>query len=243
MNNDFTMAMAHRHIRYTQVSERFRRFCHDFITDDGALPDFTVTCTPEDMARLQAEHPDMSAFSCELRYLMRQTASALSACGDVFMHGAAVAYRGRGYLFTAPSGTGKSTHAGLWLQYLGPDAVIVNGDKPVICTGGSAVEVCPTPWAGKERLYSSEICPLDAICCLTRGTENKIRPMRQDEIISRLFSQMCVPRDREAQMHAMKAMDRLIRGVRLYVLECDISEAAVRISFEALTGETYPGGK
>lgn len=242
MVNEFFVSMAHRRIRFTQTSDRFREFCRDFIVHDEAEPDFTVTADPADMKRVFAAHPEMSAYSCELRYLMRQTACAISACGDIFMHGSAVAYRGRGYLFTAPSGTGKSTHTGLWLRYLGSDAVIVNGDKPIICTGGDVPEVCPTPWAGKERLYSSDSCPLDAICCLTRGTENKIRPMRQDEAVSRLFSQICIPRDREAQAHAMQAMDSLLRRVRLYVLECDISENAVRTSFEALTGLPYPGG-
>lgn len=64
------------------------------------------------------------------------------------MHGTVVDHNGQAYMFTAPSGTGKTTHAKLWLDNL-PDAFIVNGDKPFIIAGDEQPKACGTPWAGK----------------------------------------------------------------------------------------------
>ena len=72
---------------------------------------------------------------------------------DMFlMHAAVVAVDGVAYIFTAPSGTGKTTHTMLWKKHFGDRAVIVNGDKPLIRLQGGKVYVCSTPWKGKEEL-------------------------------------------------------------------------------------------
>lgn len=68
------------------------------------------------------------------------------------MHGAVVAWKDQGYLFTAPSGTGKSTHLALWKKYLGDQAEVINGDKPFLKVMEDEVWVYGTPWAGKRTV-------------------------------------------------------------------------------------------
>ena len=83
------------------------------------------------------------------KLLLRLTADALLPRDRLLMHGAALAWQGQAYLFTAPSGTGKSTHAMLWRRYLGSGAEVINGDKPLLHLppDGPAV-VYGSPWAG-----------------------------------------------------------------------------------------------
>ena len=76
---------------------------------------------------------------------------------------------GQAVLFTAKSGTGKSTHTKLWRDLFGERAVMVNDDKPLLRILKDGVLVCGTPWDGKHRLSTNCALPLKAICILERG--------------------------------------------------------------------------
>ena len=70
------------------------------------------------------------------------------------MYGAVVADDGSGYMFTAPSGTGKSIHVALWKKYF-ENAEIINGDKPFIRVDESGVWVYGHVM-GRERKLAEE---------------------------------------------------------------------------------------
>ena len=63
--------------------------------------------------------------------LMVLFALATAGLSTVLFHAAIVSYQGKGYMFLGPSGTGKSTHAGLWLKYIG-GTELANDDNPVV---------------------------------------------------------------------------------------------------------------
>jgi hypothetical protein len=65
------------------------------------------------------------------------------------MHGAVVVVDGSIYMFTAPSGTGKSTHVALWKKYF-KNVEIINGDKPFSRVDESSVWVYGIPWPVKK---------------------------------------------------------------------------------------------
>ena len=69
--------------------------------------------------------------------------------GAFLMHAAVVEVDGIAYVFTAPSGTGKSTHVQLWLDHFGPRARVLNGDKPLFRFEGNTLYACGTP--GRAR--------------------------------------------------------------------------------------------
>lgn len=104
----------------------------------------------------------------------RKFAENLLAYDTVLFHGSVVAVDGIGYLFTAKSGTGKSTHTRLWREYFGERAVMVNDDKPLLQVTENGVIVYGTPWDGKHHLSNNISVPLKAICILTRAEENHI---------------------------------------------------------------------
>lgn len=100
----------------------------------------------------------------------------------------AVALDGQAYLFTAPSGTGKSTHTRLWREVFGERAVMVNDDKPLIQVREDAIYVCGTPWNGKHNLDSNQKVPIKGICLLERGTVNHIETISAADGVSVFIS-------------------------------------------------------
>jgi len=106
--------------------------------------------------------------------LMIQFAMASACLGTVLFHAAVVSLDGRGYMFLGKSGTGKSTHARLWLENI-PDTELMNDDNPAVRVkpDGTAV-VYGTPWSGKTPCYRNVSAPLGGIVLLSQAPYNKI---------------------------------------------------------------------
>lgn len=152
-----------------------RRLCHDYEIAPPQSPAVLTACAePETAMRLAdgAVSPAYLEFLC----IHDSLAAQLPAHHRFLMHGAAVAFDGAAYLFTAPSGTGKTTHVRLWRQYLGSRVTVVNGDKPFLSLEpDGTVRVWGSPWAGKERWQSPISVPLCGVCLLERGTDRICR--------------------------------------------------------------------
>ena len=125
-----------------------RRLCHDYEIAPPQSPAVLTACAePETAMRLAdgAASPAYLEFLC----IHDSLAAQLPAHHRFLMHGAAIAFDGAAYLFTAPSGTGKTTHVRLWRQYLGSRVTVVNGDKSRFCrwslTAPSASGAPPGP--------------------------------------------------------------------------------------------------
>ena len=169
--------------------------------------------------------------------LYRQLAERLPAYGTVLFHGSCVAVDGAGYLFTARSGTGKSTHTRLWREMLGERAVMVNDDKPLLHIDGAGAVAFGTPWDGKHRLSRNMSVPLRALCLLTRAAENRIEPIGAAEAYPMLLQQVYRPLDSAALEQTLRLVDRLAASVSLWRLGCNMDAAAARIAFTAMGGE------
>lgn len=160
----------------------------------------------------------------------------------MLLHASAVAMDGAAYLFVAPSGTGKSTHANLWVQHFGPDRVtVLNDDKPLIrLDDKGCFWVCGSPWCGKERKRSKADVPLKALCRLTQGKENAIAPMRPEDAAICLIGQTYLPETPEQLDKGLALIDRLVRDIPIYSLACTISEDAAAMAWAAMKGENAP---
>lgn len=226
-------------INYTR--KRIPRFFRDYLIEkpeNGV--DIVATATPEGVAEELAAEPASSPFNAETACIFRCIAERSPYFGSFLFHCAAISYEGDGFLFGALSGTGKSTHISLWKQYLGDRVEIVNGDKPLLRMTGEEPEICSTPWAGKEGWQNHSIVPLRGICLLCRGEENTIERVEPKDYMRLIIQQVYLPRDREALFLTLGLLDQILKKVPLYLLHCDISEEAVKTSFEAMTGKPYP---
>lgn len=217
------------------------RYCRDYLTDKPA--DFSVSVSEEEIEQEIAVSPytPQPAYA-ESICVYRAIANRLPLYHRAVFHGAVISYGSDGYLFTAPSGTGKTTHIRLWQRYL--DGVdIVNGDKPILFSENGRVEAFATPYAGKERYQNHGSILLKGICLLHRGKQNRIRRVTTGEVLSEIVKQLYLPKEQEALVKTLELLNELMVSLPVYLLECDISEEAVKTSFEALTGLPYAAHK
>ncbi len=241
-----TYRIAELNIAVTSLYEDVHRLCADYLAP-AAAPDFTVrTSRAEiDFEREKSAREDaregiptrrFSDGYLETLAVYRKIAEAAPDFDTILFHGSCVAADGIGYLFTAKSGTGKSTHARLWRELLGPRAVMVNDDKPLICVRDGFAVVFGTPWDGKHRLSTNTAVPLKAICILERAGKNAIRPVSAGEAYPMLLQQAYRPTDRVALSKTLTLIDRLAASVRLWRLGCNPEPEAAQIAYDAMKG-------
>lgn len=210
------------------------QFLTDYITEDK--PHCHITITPEILAKrkkkLKGNYP---LHYVEYLEIYRFICDYLVANGGMLMHGAVIEYNGEAYMFTAPSGTGKTTHILQWKNLYGNSVHIINGDKPLIrCIDGEFI-VYGTPWCGKEHYNRNTKAPLKGIVLLSRGEENSIERISPDKFNEFLLKQVYMPKSPEGVMQSLDFADRLFSSVPLYSLKCNISTDAARVACEALT--------
>ena len=142
-----------------------KEFCKDFLTQK--VEDYEISTTLEEIKEEQARYtekylPQQVETTCIYRHIAR----LLPLKNKIVAHGVALKYKNNGYLFVAPSGTGKTTHTNLWKRYLGKEVEIINGDKPILEFAPSGIILHSNPWCGKEGIYTKTSAPLKAICII-----------------------------------------------------------------------------
>lgn len=198
--------------------------------------------TPQIRIPEQLSLPGGQALSPDEQYYLASGACfyrQLLNFDGLFLHASAVVLDEKAYLFSAPSGTGKSTHAQLWLQEFGPErAQILNDDKPAIRMEDGRFYAWGTPWSGKEDLSMNRRFPLAGICLLERGEENTVTRCDSVRALFALTQQTYRPTSQEEMHLLMTLMDRLLRQVPVYRLQCNIQPEAARVAYRAMHRES-----
>lgn len=164
----------------------------------------------------------------------RKIADHLLSCDTLLFHGSVIAVDGIGYLFTAKSGTGKSTHTRLWREYFGERAVMVNDDKPLLRITDSSVTAYGTPWDGKHRLSTNIAVPLKGICILTRDTTNHIEPAEPHAVYPLIVQQTNRSLSVDGMKQTLSLIDRMLNVVPVYRLGCNMDIEAARVAYEGM---------
>ncbi len=165
--------------------------------------------------------------------IQRRFAEHLLQSGTILVHGSTVAVDGRAYLFTARSGTGKSTHTRLWREVFGQRAVMVNDDKPFLQITDSAVLACGSPWSGKHGLDSNICVPLQGICLLERGAENAIRPGHPEEVKDLLRGFR--PQTEEQAAEYDRLLGDLLQRIPLWHMDCNKEPEAAQAAYDTIS--------
>lgn len=140
-------------------------------------------------------------------------------------HAAVVSYEGKGYMFLGPSGTGKSTHAGLWLRYIEGTA-LVNDDNPVVRDG----VVYGSPWSGKTPCYRNVHYPLGGIVVLSQAPYNRIQRLSGLHAYAALVASISGKRwDARIADGLHQTENALASTVPVWHLECLPDEEAARV--------------
>lgn len=242
MEKQFYISVAGLTVEMNYLREATRFACADYIIDAPVgKADIIASTNPEKVEEeVQLAKEPVTRRNAEQLSLFRDIAERVPDFGCFLFHGASVSYDGEAYLFGALSGTGKTTHIKLWMEHLGEKVQIVNGDKPLLRVRKDGVDVCSTPWAGKEKMQRNCIVPLRAICLIQRGETNHIERVEAKDHMNLVMQQIYIPRNVKALEETLTLLDRVLQTVPVYLLHCNISEDAVRTSFPALTGQPYP---
>lgn len=161
-------------------------------------------------------------------------ALATSRYRTALFHSAVVRHEGYGYMFLGKSGTGKSTHARLWLKHIG-DTELLNDDNPVVRVFDNEIRVFGSPWSGKTPCYRNEDCPLGAIVLLSQAPYNKITRLRGIEAYAALVPSISGKRwDRKIADGLHETENALAMKVPTWYLECLPDEDAARTCHSAI---------
>lgn len=239
----FMMKVAGCVFAVQPLFESTRAYCADYLTDRE--PEFFVSVDRETLLReqrlldIEADEEGLkrrkfSDMFLERSVIQRRVAEALIGKDTLMLHGSTVAVDGQAYLFTAPCGTGKSTHTRLWREVFGDRAVMVNDDKPFLKITADGVIAFGSPWTGKHGLGSNVSFPLKGICILSRSSENKIRPLCPDDAADFVRSQCFVPEDAALAAHTSELLERLTRMVPLWQMECTKEPEAAITAYQAM---------
>lgn len=241
-----TVQIAGQTIEVNTMHRFASDFCKDYVTQDR--PEISIEMTSEDIAfeREKSAREDalegiaprhFSDGYLETVAIQRKVAEKMFEYDTLLFHGSVVSVDGEAFLFTATSGTGKSTHTGLWREVFGERAVMVNDDKPFLRITGEGVLAYGTPWNGKHRIGSNICVPLKAICLLERGEENRIQRISGKEALFMLLQQSNRPMRRELMPKYMELLDELSKKVAFYRMQCTMDPEAAVVAYEAMSGK------
>lgn len=169
--------------------------------------------------------------------LMLLYAFTTATRNTVLAHASVVMNRGVAYAFLGRSGTGKSTHTGLWLKHI-PGSELLNDDNPVVRIENGIARIYGSPWSGKTPCYRNLGAPLGGIVRLSQAPRNQIAPLKNAAAyaaISPSLSAMKWERHMADGIH--DTLTQLIAATGVYHLQCLPDAAAAKLSAQTLQGE------
>ena len=243
---EFTIKIAGRFICIRALYEHAREFCQNYLAEGE--PDFTVEIDPADIEfeREKSAREDIyegrevvhyQPEYLEILAIYRKIVEKMLDYDTFLFHGSAISVDGEGYLFTAKSGTGKSTHTTIWSRLLKQRFQYVNDDKPLLWVKDDQIIVCGTPWDGKHRLSSNIMVPLKALVILERGENNEITPVDPAAALPMLIQQSYRPKDPIAVTKTLQLLQKTMKTVRIFHLKCTISGQAVKVAYRGINGK------
>lgn len=237
-----------------------KKLCEKFLVPEDAPADCEIAVTRAiveeliENAIIEAEKYGLEALDGEKHFdyyeflaLHKLICEWICMHDAIMFHCSSVMVDGEAYLFTAPSGTGKSTHASLWKKLLGERMTYINDDKPFLkrvyagaagCSDGDnfALYAYGSPWCGKHFLGENVSAPIKAIGIIVRDEKNFVRRVEPMEAFIILYKQTYLPREQENQMRATVAMMKdLAERIPMYEIHCNMDIEAAEISFAGMS--------
>lgn len=203
-----------------------------YLAEEIGPADITVQC---DAQRTLDHNPQlMDLDSAEYLGTGAAFARALLKFNGFQLHSSAVMLDGKAYLFSAPSGTGKSTHTEKWCRLFG--AKLLNDDKPALRLQDGKWMAYGTPWSGKHDLSTPTGVPLGGVAFLQRAEENRIRKLDPQEAVPMIISQSLRFLNPEQMDLQLTLLDKLLRQIPVWLLECRNDDEAAYLSHRHMGG-------
>lgn len=151
----------------------------------------------------------------------------------LIIHASAIKWEGKGILFTAPSGTGKSTQAEYWRRY--KKATILNDDSPVVRFVEGQAVAFGTPWSGSKAIHQNDSAPLIAIVVLEQSNKISISQLSVSESIPYLLPRCLLPyHDPSLMDRAVAVLEKIVKVVPVFHLKCNLSPETIEAVTQCL---------
>lgn len=213
--------------RYSELGDRASLFlCEDKDAD-------AFISLPEDEVTAQATRSGLDMPMAEYQLGSVKFCKALLGVGGFVLHASAVMYKGGVYLFSAPSGVGKSTHTRLWTETL-DGARVINDDKPGIRIIDGVPYAYGTPWCGSGYLRTAEKGVIKALYFIRRNSFNHVKPMPADKVPYLFFESTMRPACKEEMDALFAVLDAFASKVPIFSLDCNMDKEAVFTALSAV---------
>ena len=181
----------------------------------------------------ETNNRNMTDAHYEFLALLRRISDFLIDCNVLLMHGVAFSVDNKAFVFTGKSGTGKTTHVFKWMKHR-PDLKIINGDKPYIKIAAPPL-VCPSPWTGKEGIYTKIQMPLSAIVIMERANDNVISQLSFSEALPLLLNSIYLPENPIQKCKVIKLIKMLDDNVQFYYFKVNnLKDDCVSVAYHML---------
>lgn len=237
---EFGIKIANLHIKISCFYETSRKYCENYIDLDSKEYDFEINISKNDLNYILSllnkgnyTEIDKQDSNLEILSIHRKISKKLCEYGKFVIHGAAISYKNKGYLFIAPSETGKTTHIKLWEKNL--DGVcIVNGDKPIVSIENGETYIYGSPWSGSERYNTNTKVKLDSIVILKQSHTDRIVEINQNEFFNEILDKVYYSDDK---VKSLELVDKAFKDYKIYKLECTMNDSAFEVAYNRLVEE------
>lgn len=212
---------------------RLRRQSEAYIYTGEKDTEVVIRLSNEYLSEKLLENPHLDLEMVEYIWIGSEFYNSLVNFKGMLLHSSCVVYEDKAYLFSAPCGTGKSTHTQLWLRNF-PGAYILNDDKPAIIIKDDGVYACGTPFSGKTNLNVNKIVPIGGICILERDETNHIEILDSDDALYNILNQTVRPYGEQAMEQMLHTLDIVLNKTPVYRLYCNTDNDAPRIAYEGM---------
>lgn len=164
----------------------------------------------------------------------------LNKFNSFMLHSSFIKWNNKAILFSAPSGTGKSTQADLWSKFEG--AEIINGDRAGIRKVDNVWSAYGLPFAGSSRIFKNKKAPISHIIILRQGKGNKLKRLSPREAFIKIYSETTIHTwDKEFQNNIVNMITDLVQHIPVYLYECLPNEDAVNFLKEKIEEDNNRG--
>ena len=213
-HNTYTLLLAGMPVAYRFLYPETVKKYSAFITGETAVPPDTGTCEKDFSIWEGSYRETVGQAEAEYRIMVLVLSGFMLSYGRCVCHAVAVRWKGLVWLFSAHSGTGKTTLFRNWKEYLGEEAEILSGDMPFLeCRQDGSVWVHASPWNGKEGYHGEGCGRLGGILFLRKGLENRMERLTVHEALLPVFGMFLVLKRTPDIVHKTAGMaEHILKG-------------------------------
>lgn len=218
------------YVRGKLLRDRSESYKADFSDDEVQI---RLNVKEAFIRQKKEEMPHLSLDDHEYMWTGEAFYNELLKHNGMMLHSSCVEKDGFAYLFSAKSGTGKSTHTHLWLKNL-EGTRIINDDKPALILENGEWYACGTPFSGKTDENVDVKVPIRALVFLHRSEKNEVKRMPTVQAIGMLLSQTIRPSSKEFAEKMLDLADKLLTKVPVFSLGCNMDDDAAIVAYNEI---------